>query len=112
MRHLIFFLALFAVEAFAHDSKMPLQKAHCAFTMNPDDWPLMRLGSASAAIKIVEENCELGDHVMISRLYTDEASYFIATMCDPSFAITALDLGNDHTSVNCVYVGEMHDRLE
>ena len=88
------------------------QKMHCAFTMDPDRWPLERLGSASAAIDAVAGSCKAGDHVMVSKMYTDEASYFIATMCDPSFAITPIAVGESYTSVNCVYVGETDDRLE
>ena len=80
--------------------------------MDPGRWPLQRLGSASAAIDAVDGTCKAGDHLMISRMYTDEASYFIATMCDPSFAITPIRIDNIYTSVNCVYVGTAKDRLE
>lgn len=88
------------------------QKMHCAFTMQPERWPLERLGSASAAIDAVAGTCKAGDHLMISKMYTDEASYFIATMCDPEFAITPIRIDNRFTSVNCVFVGNAGDRLE
>ena len=88
------------------------QKMHCAFTMDPDRWPLQRLGSASAAIAAVEGTCKGGDHLMISKMYTDEASYFIATMCDPEFTITPIRIDDTFTSVNCVFVGSAGDRLE
>lgn len=80
--------------------------------MQPEYWPLERLGSASAAIDAVAGTCKAGDHLMISKMYTEEASYFIATMCDPSFAITPIIINDTYSSVNCVYVGEAGDRLE
>ena len=52
------------------------QKMHCAFTMDPDRWPLERLGSASAAIDAVAGSCKAGDHVMVSKMYTDEARFY------------------------------------
>ena len=88
------------------------QKMHCAFTMQPERWPLERLGSASAAIDVVASTCKAGDHLMISKMYTDEASYFIATMCDPEFTITPIRIDDTFTSVNCVFVGSAGDRIE
>ena len=48
----------------------------------------------SAAIDAVAGSCKAGDHVMISKMYTDGANYFIATMCDPSFEITPIAVGS------------------
>ena len=88
------------------------QKMHCAFTMEADCWPLEKFGSSCAAIDAVAGSCEAGDHVMISKMYTDEAIYFMATMCDSSFAITPIAVGEAYMSIDCVYVEEAYDRLE
>ena len=49
---------------------------------------------------------------MIFKMYAHEASYFIATMCDPGFAITPIAVGESYTSINSIYVGEADERLE
>ena len=86
--------------------------SHCAFNNDERDWGLLRLASASAAIEMVETYCKQGDHLMVSHMRRWDVSYFIATMCDPSFQITPIELDEKYVSLNCVYAGNKLDRFE
>lgn len=103
----ILFLSLLCVTQAAK-----AQSSHCAFNNDEGDWGLLRFASATAAIEIVETHCEHGDHLMVSQMRKWDASYFIATMCDPSFQITPIVLDDQHISLNCVYAANKLDRFE
>lgn len=85
---------------------------HCIFDIRPSDWPLLRYGSASAYFDAVEGWCERGDHLLVQRMYTEEAGYFIAVICDPLYSIDVIDLKDNYSSLTCVYAGLKEDRLD